>query len=86
MACLAQRGAGRRACPFADTAGEDNRSFKLNDEANLNVFDAGFAAEQTAMFEADLARSRQISLAEWRSRPWMEKLLEHTAALAAPQL
>jgi cardiolipin synthase A/B len=64
----------------------DNRSFRLNDEANLNVFDAGFAVEQTAMFEADLARSRRIGLAEWQSRPWLEKLLEHTAALAAPQL
>jgi cardiolipin synthase len=24
----------------------DNRSFRLNEETNLNVFDAGFAAEQ----------------------------------------
>jgi cardiolipin synthase A/B len=64
----------------------DNRAFRLNDEANLNVYDADFAAIQTAMFEADLALSRRISLAEWQSRPWLEKLWEHTAALAAPQL
>jgi phosphatidylserine/phosphatidylglycerophosphate/cardiolipin synthase-like enzyme len=32
----------------------DNRSFSLNDEANLNVYDEAFAAEQTVQFEADL--------------------------------
>ena len=32
----------------------DNRSFRLNDEANLNVYDAAFAARQTGVFEQDL--------------------------------
>jgi cardiolipin synthase len=32
----------------------DNRSFRLNDEANLNVFDRVFASRQTAIFEDDL--------------------------------
>ena len=40
----------------------DNRSFRLNDEANLNVYDAAFAAEQVAIFAADLAKSRRITL------------------------
>ena len=29
----------------------DDRSFRLNDEANLNIYDAAFAAEQVAIFE-----------------------------------
>ena len=33
----------------------DNRSFRLNDEANLNILDAGFAAGQTRVFEKDKA-------------------------------
>jgi cardiolipin synthase len=33
----------------------DNRSFRLNDEATMNVFDRGFASEQAAIFELDLA-------------------------------
>ncbi len=33
----------------------DNRSTRLNAEANLNVLDAHFAAEQTALFERDKA-------------------------------
>jgi len=40
----------------------DNRSFRLNDEATLNIFDAAFAAQQTAIFEDDLRLSRRVSL------------------------
>ena len=47
----------------------DNRSFSLNDEANLNILDAAFAARQIEIFEQDLARSKPISLAEWQQRP-----------------
>ena len=64
----------------------DNRSFRLNDEANLNIHDQEFAARQTAIFEADLARSRRISLEEWRNRPLTEKLMEHAAGLLRSQL
>lgn len=64
----------------------DNRSFRLNDEANLNIYDEAFAAEQTAIFERDLERARQVTLRQWHDRPWHEKLLERAAALLAPQL
>ena len=64
----------------------DNRSFRLNDEANLNVFDREFAASQIADFEMDLQRSRRVTLEEWQRRPWREKLLEHAAALLRSQL
>jgi cardiolipin synthase len=59
----------------------DVRSFRLNDEANLNVYDAGFAARQTQVFEADLKQSRKVTLQAWQSRPWREKLHEHALAL-----
>ena len=64
----------------------DNRSFQLNDEANLNIYDADFAARQIEIFQDDLARSRRISLAEWRTRPRSEKLREHAASLFGPQM
>jgi len=54
----------------------DRRSFAFNYESNLNVFDGGFAREMLAMFERDLAKSRRITLAEWKTRPFKEKLLE----------
>jgi len=64
----------------------DNRSFQLNDEANLNVYDADFAARQIEIFQDDLARSRRISLTEWRQRPRVEKLWEHSASLFGSQM
>jgi cardiolipin synthase len=64
----------------------DNRSFKLNDEANLNVLDGEFAAEQSRVFAEDLARSKAITLEAWRARPWKEKLVERLASLVRAQL
>jgi len=64
----------------------DNRSFRLNDEATLNVLDAAFAKRQTAIFEADLAKARRITHAEWLQRPRTERLIEHAASLIGAQL
>ena len=47
----------------------DPRSFRLNDEANLNVYDRAFAARQEAVFEQDIARSKRVTLADWENRP-----------------
>ena len=64
----------------------DNRSFRLNDEANLNVFSSAFALEQSRIFENDKAHSTQVSLLDWANRPWHEKVLEHAAGLLRSQL
>lgn len=54
----------------------DNRSFRLNAEASLNLYNRDFASSMTAVFEADLERSRQITYAEWKRRPLSDKLRE----------
>ena len=64
----------------------DSRSFRLNDEANLNVLDSAFAQEQIAIFDADWQRSRAITFDQWVRRPWTERLLERAAALLRLQL
>ena len=64
----------------------DNRSFRLNDEANLNIFDSAFAASQTEVFETDLRQARRVTHSEWESRPFKEKLLERLARLGVSQL
>ncbi len=64
----------------------DNRSFAVNDEANLNVLDARFAQRQVAIFEDDLRRSRRITLEEWQSRPWRERIVEWMAGQIGSQL
>jgi cardiolipin synthase len=64
----------------------DNRSFSLNDEANLNVIDPEFARAQSAVFESDWARAKPMTLAQWEQRPWTEKLAGEAAALVGAQL
>lgn len=64
----------------------DNRSFRLNDEATLNVVDPDFAALQTTIFEADLAKSRPVTHAEWLARPFRERVAERLASLMGTQL
>jgi cardiolipin synthase len=64
----------------------DSRSFRLNDEANLNIYDREFARRQIRDFEADLGKSRRITLQEWENRPWTEKAWEHFLGLFGSQL
>jgi cardiolipin synthase A/B len=64
----------------------DERSFRLNDEANLNVYDRDFAKRQRADFEADIARSRRVTYEEWAARPWTEKAVERFWSLFGSQL
>ena len=64
----------------------DTRSFRLNDEANLNVYDRAFARRQAEQFEQDLKRARRITLEEWRDRPFYQKAFDHMVAFFGPQL
>ena len=59
----------------------DNRSFSINDEANLNVMDRDFAKQQVEIFEADWAKSKPITLQAWENRPWTDKLHGEIASL-----
>ena len=43
------------------SANFDPRSLRINDEANLNVLDASFAAEQTRIFQGDLRRAVRVT-------------------------
>ncbi len=54
----------------------DLRSFRLNDEASLNIYDRDFAHAMTEVFEADLVTTEQYTLQQWQQRPWRERLAE----------
>ena len=54
----------------------DPRSFRLNDEANLNVYDNAFASQMTAVFERDLKSGMPYTYDMWKRRPLGEKLVE----------
>jgi cardiolipin synthase len=59
----------------------DNRSFRLNDEANLNVLDDRFAAEQIRVFQEDKTHAHQITYEQWKNRPLAEKISNHLASV-----
>ena len=63
----------------------DNRSIRLNDEANLDVLDRGFAAGQTRLFEMDKRNSREVTVDEAGGLIFAMPLRE-AAALASPEL
>jgi cardiolipin synthase A/B len=54
----------------------DFRSFELNDEASLNVYDDSFATAMTRVFDSDLESSMPYTLERWKNRSWSEKLTE----------
>jgi cardiolipin synthase len=54
----------------------DIRSFRLNDEANLNTYDRSFARQMTGCFEQDLQRAEKYSYQKWKGRPLREKFAE----------
>jgi cardiolipin synthase len=64
----------------------DARSFRLNDEVNVNVFDKGIAAQLEEMFREDLARSEEIKEYRWLKRPAFQRLRERVAGWLKPQL
>ncbi len=54
----------------------DMRSFHLNDEASLNVYDKDFARSMTQIFEQDIERCLHYDYAMWRKRPLRQRILE----------
>ncbi len=63
----------------------DNRSIRLNDEANLDVLDPEFAATQTHLFELDKQKSRQVTPDELRGLH-MGDPFQQLSGLLAPEL
>lgn len=68
------------------SANFDNRSFQLNDESNINIYDHAFAAHMTGVIDQDIARSHELTLAQWRERPWRQRVFDWLSSQAAEQL
>ena len=64
----------------------DVRSFRLNDEASMNVYDREFAVRMTEVFENDLKPTKRYTYEMWRDRPFKEKFLEKFALPLKSQL
>jgi cardiolipin synthase A/B len=68
------------------SANFDDRSFRLNDEANLNVFSEELAREQIKLIDADIEQSRRMALNKWRHRKFGRRINERLALLLRSQL
>jgi cardiolipin synthase len=64
----------------------DDRSFEINDEVSLVVFDEAIAGELEEIFERDLQHARERKFEEWSKRPVLHKLLDGSAFLLNEQL
>jgi cardiolipin synthase len=64
----------------------DRRSFALNDEINLVVYDETVARHLERIFEEDLTRARRITYGAWRNRSIMSRLLEFLSLPVRDQL
>jgi len=61
------------------SANFDERSFHLNEEINLFVYDAAFAAQMRERFLRDMAQCREYTLAMWKTRPLKKRVTEWLA-------
>jgi cardiolipin synthase len=59
----------------------DWRSLAYNDELNAVILGTEFAIQMKAIFDRDIARSEEITLARWRDRPLEDRLKETGARL-----
>jgi cardiolipin synthase len=64
----------------------DNRSFALNEELNLTVYDPAIAQRLEAIFRQDLEYSKRITYEDWQSRSVFERLWELFAFPVKEQL
>jgi cardiolipin synthase len=64
----------------------DNRSFRLNDECNLNVIDATWAEEMSLKFAQDRARSKEMTYEMWKKRPLPGRAVEWLSSWLQSQI
>jgi cardiolipin synthase len=54
----------------------DRRSFELNEELNLVVYDGTVARRLERVFVSDVEQSRQVTYEQWQRRGFMSRVLE----------
>lgn len=64
----------------------DDRALRLNDEANINLFDPEFARTQTNLFDQDAAVSRPYTYSDWQNRSVSKKISDWLASLSRSQI
>jgi cardiolipin synthase len=63
------------------SANIDRRSFLHNYELNVVVLDPAFGRDMESAFNEDLRDSKEVTLEQWKHRPWMDRIREWAARL-----
>jgi cardiolipin synthase len=64
------------------SANIDRRSFLHNYELNVVVMDPAFGRDMESAFNEDLRDSKEVTLEQWKHRPWADRIREWMARLA----
>ena len=64
----------------------DMRSFELNEEVVALFFDRNIAAQLVTIEDAYMRGSHQITLEQWRKRPFVQELTQNLTRLVSPLL
>jgi len=64
----------------------DMRSFELNEEVVALFFDQQIASQLVALEERYMRGAHQLSLEQWRRRPFLQSMVENLARLVSPLL
>lgn len=73
-------------CASIGSTNFDDRSFEINDEVSLVVYDEGIAAELERTFEDDLKHAEEVQFDAWKHRPVPHKLRDFFSFLLNEQL
>jgi cardiolipin synthase len=63
------------------SANIDRRSFLHNYELNVVVMDPVFGRDMESAFNEDLRDSKEVTLEQWKHRPWMDRIREWASRL-----
>jgi cardiolipin synthase len=54
----------------------DHRSFALNEEVNVAIYDTATAQKLEQIFQQDLSNSREVAYKDWKNRGFTSRVLE----------
>jgi len=75
-----------RSLSLVMTANLDRRSFEINFEQSVIIYDDDFSSSLRFLQQGYMDRSVLLSPHEWRQRPWRTRLAQNAAGLLSPLL
>ncbi len=75
-----------RSTAIVTSANLDRRSFELNFEAGIIVYNADFAGQLRYLQSKYIEQSTEILVDKWAQRRWVERLIDNAGGLLSPLL